>query len=39
MDVKAIVMMMVGFILLYGGLFSCVAIAIYHEKNRKLNQK
>jgi len=34
MEAKAIIMMMVGFLLLYGGLFACVAIAVYHEKNK-----
>lgn len=33
MEAKAIVMMLVGIFLLYGGLTACIAIAWYHSKS------
>jgi len=32
MEAKAIVMAMIGFLLLYGGLAACIGIAWYHSK-------
>ncbi len=35
MELKAIVMGVVGFLLLYGGLAACIGIAWYHGKRKK----
>jgi hypothetical protein len=37
METKAIVMGLVGFLLLYGGLAFCIGVAWYHSKNRDMN--
>ncbi len=38
MELKAIVMGTVGFLLLYGGLAACIGIAWYHSKRKKDEQ-
>jgi len=37
METKAIVMGLVGFLLLYGGLAFCIGVAWYHTKNRDMS--
>ena len=34
MEAKAIVMALIGFFLLYGGLAACIGIAWYHSKQQ-----
>jgi hypothetical protein len=38
MELKAIIMGIVGFLLLYGGLAACIGIAWYHGKRKKEEQ-
>jgi len=37
MEAKAIVMALIGFFILYGGLACCIGIAWYHSKNKDAN--
>ena len=37
MEAKAIVMALVGFFFLYGGLVCCIGIAWYHSKHKNNN--
>ncbi len=38
METKAIIMGLVGFLLLYGGLAFCIGVAWFHGKHRKETQ-
>jgi hypothetical protein len=35
MEAKAIIMALIGFFLLYGGMAWCIGIAWYHGKNKE----
>ncbi len=38
MQAKAVVMGLLGFLLLYGGLAACIAIAWYHGQHRNTGE-